>query len=136
MVFHELRRLIGNESFFNTLKTIVNRYGGKRASWDDLRSEFEKVLKQVQDGKSLSPFFTQWLDRVQGPKLKLEDVTLEVKDKGYLIKGNIVQEGDLYNLNLPLIIFTEKGREEILIKIEERAKRFSFKVLINLSLSR
>jgi len=63
-------------------------------------------------------------------------VTLEVKDKGYLIKGNIVQEGDLYNLNLPLIIFTEKGREEILIKIEERAKRFSFKVLINLSLSR
>jgi hypothetical protein len=123
MVFHEMRRLIGDERFFNTLKSIVNRYGGKRASWDDLRSEFERV-----HGKDLSSFFNQWLERVQGPKLKLEDVTLEVKDKGYLIKGVILQEGDLYRLDLPVAIFTEAGVELFYLETKEKKKKFSFTV--------
>lgn len=121
MVFHGLRRFIGNEGFFNTLKSIVNRYGGKRASWDDLRSEFEKIY-----GKSLSSFFQQWLDRVQGPKLRLKDVTLEVRDKGYMVKGVVLQEGDLYSLDLPVAIFTEEAIEWFSLKIEEKEKKFSF----------
>lgn len=123
MVFHDLRRLVGDDKFFNTLKAIVSKYGGRIASWDDFRTEFEKAY-----GKGLSSFFIQWLDKVQGPKLSLKDVTLEVKDKGYRVNGNVIQEGDIYSLDLQVVIFTENGREEFSLKTEEKKKEFSLLV--------
>lgn len=121
MVFHDLRRLMGDDIFFNTLKGIVVKYGGRIATWDDFQSEFEKAY-----GKSLSAFFHQWLDRVQGPRLSLKDVNLEVKDKGYLIKGKVIQEGDIYSLNLPVVVFTKIGKEEFSINTKVKEKEFSF----------
>lgn len=123
MVFHDLRRLVGDDIFFNTLKVIIARYGGRIASWDDFKSEFEKSY-----GKSLSAFFHQWLDRTRGPKLSLKNITLEVKEKAYVINGNVIQSGDIYMLNLPIVVLTEQGKKEFILNTEERNKEFSFSV--------
>lgn len=123
MVFHGLRRLVGDDMFFNTLKSIVSKYGGKITTWDDFRSEFERAY-----GKGLSTFFHQWLDRTRGPKLSLKDITLEVKGKNYIIKGSVIQSGDIYKLNLPIVVMTGHGKKEFFLTTDEQKKEFSFRI--------
>ncbi len=57
MIFHQLRRWIGEDPFFLGLKEIIRRYGGRRADWEDLQKVFEEVSHQPLDW-----FFRQWLD--------------------------------------------------------------------------
>ena len=56
MVFHMLRREIGDERFFAALRTLVREYGGKRAGWKDLEALFGKVA-----GRDLRSFFARWI---------------------------------------------------------------------------
>ncbi len=118
MVFHMLRQIIGKDLFFATLRNFSRRYGGKQASWDDLEKIFEET-----SGKRLDGFFSHWLDRPGGPQLKLENGGFKVTPKGYLISGEVVQEGEIYELSLPMeidegierkIFFSRFQKEEIL----------------------
>lgn len=123
MVFHALRRLVGDQVFFDSIKAVVKRFGGKRASWDDLRVIFEEMSK-----KDLKGFFDQWLKRRGGPQLRLSDVAIEAIDKGYRVKGKVFQEGDLYELMLPLVVFTERGKREFLIDLKDGEGSFDIPV--------
>lgn len=124
MVFHYLRRIVGDETFFKAIRTFVERYGGRQASWD----EIEKVFEEAYRG-DLSWFFRQWLDRSRGPRLRLEDVRIEKRKEGYTVRGVIRQIGELYRLPLvPLVISTEKGREEFSVDLEGEVSPFSFTV--------
>jgi aminopeptidase N len=59
MVFHMLRREIGDMAFFGGLKRLVAEYGGRRAGWRDLETVFSGVA-----GRSLRPFFARWLEQI------------------------------------------------------------------------
>ena len=63
--------------FFATLREFAKRYGGKQASWEDIKKIFEEA-----SGKRLDQFFSQWLDRPGGPQLKLENVGVPGGIKG------------------------------------------------------
>ncbi len=58
MVFHMLRREIGDERFFSALRKLVSEYGGKRAGWKDLEALFGKVA-----GRDLRSFFARWVEQ-------------------------------------------------------------------------
>ena len=58
MVFHMLRREIGDERFFAALKALVVEYGGKRAGWKDLEALFGRVA-----GRDLRSFFARWVEQ-------------------------------------------------------------------------
>jgi hypothetical protein len=121
MVFHMLRQKVGKNFFFATLKDFSKQYGGKQASWDDLREAFQKV-----SGKSLEGFFSQWLDRPGGPQLKWENVKYQVTSKGYEISGEVVQEGATYEVEVKVDI-GEKGKD-LLLNISKRKNPFSMEV--------
>ena len=57
LVFHALRREIGEEDFVAFLRTFVDRYRHANASTDDLIAVAEEV-----SGEDLEGFFTDWLD--------------------------------------------------------------------------
>ncbi|MEW6325483.1 MAG: M1 family aminopeptidase [Nitrospirota bacterium] len=71
MVFHLLRRMLGEEEFFGALRELTERYGGKRAGWNDLRLLFEARL-----GRPLDWFFRQWIVQPGAPQLAIERVEL------------------------------------------------------------
>ena len=119
MVFHALRRLVGDGIFFDSIKTLTRRFGGKRASWDDLRRIFEE-----KSGTSLDRFFNQWLERKGGPQLILSDVALEASDNSYRVKGKVIQEADIYELMIPVVVFTKKGRREVILDLRDKAGSF------------
>lgn len=123
MVFHALRRLVGDQVFFDSIKAVVKRFGGKRVSWEDLRAVFEERSK-----KDLKVFFDQWLERRGGPRLRLSDIAIEALDKGYRVKGKVIQEGDLYELMLPLVVFSERGKREFLIELKDKEGSFDIPV--------
>ena len=121
MVFHMLRMSVGKDLFFETLKELAIAYKGKQASWEDIKKLFERA-----SGQNLDRFFSQWLDRPGGPQLKLEDIHYQVTGKGYRISGEVVQEGEGYELSIPLRI--DDGLEEKNLILEALAPRTPFSI--------
>jgi hypothetical protein len=60
MVFHMLRREIGDPAFFGALKRVVAEYGGRRTGWRDLEAVFTAVA-----GRNLRPFFARWVEQTR-----------------------------------------------------------------------
>jgi hypothetical protein len=58
MVFHMLRRELGDVQFFAGLKQLVAEFGGRRAGWRDLEAVFGKAAS-----RDLRPFFTLWIEQ-------------------------------------------------------------------------
>jgi hypothetical protein len=58
MVFHMLRRKIGDEAFFAALKQLVGRYGGRHVGWGDLETLFSETAS-----RDLRAFFARWIEQ-------------------------------------------------------------------------
>ena len=82
MLFHMLRRQLGDEAFREGLSSFYSKQRGRRASFDDLRAAFESSSEI-----KLEPFFTQWTRRTGAPRLALRDVVARPQNGGFLISG-------------------------------------------------
>jgi hypothetical protein len=58
MIFHVLRRELGDETFWKGLRALVARYSGKHAGW----REVEQVFAETS-GRNLREFFAHWVER-------------------------------------------------------------------------
>ena len=123
MVFHMLRRIVGKDLFFATLRQFATQYGGKQAGWEDIKKIFEEA-----SGKRLHHFFSQWLDRSGGPQLKLENVKVQNTSNGYIVSGEVVQEGDVYQLLVPMEVDDGLGKKRLFLEISKRRTSFSMEV--------
>ncbi len=123
MVFHMLRRMVGKDLFFATLRQFAMQYGGKQASWEDIKKIFEET-----SGKGLDGFFSQWLDRPGGPQLKLENVKVQTASNGHIVSGEVVQEGDVYQLLLPIEVDEGSGKRRLFLEVSKRRSSFSMEV--------
>ena len=123
MFFHQIRRKIGDENFFKGLKTLVRTFGSKYAEWEDLQSVFESVSK-----KDLGGLFFQWIDIADAPQLKLENITHTPTEKGYKIKGNVAQLGNVYNLSIPIHIDLGNSVKTFTFGIDSKRATFEYEV--------
>ena len=123
MVFHMLRRIVGKDVFFAALRQFATEYGGKQASWEDIRKVFEEATD-----KRLNNFFSQWLDRPGGPQLKLENVRAQSAANGFVVSGEAVQEGDIYQLPLLLEVDDGQGKKRLILDVSKRKTSFSMEV--------
>ena len=123
LVFHMLRRHVGKELFFSTLKEFAIQYGGKQATWKDIQKTFEE-----SSGKPLDEFFFQWLDQPGGPQLKLQGVKSQPTAKGYLVSGEMVQEGEAYQLSVPVEVDDGVGKKTLLVEVSKKRTPFSIEV--------
>lgn len=123
MVFHMLRRIVGKDVFFATLRQFGTEYRGKQASWEDIKKVFEGATD-----KRLSNFFSQWLDRPGGPQLKLENVKAQPATGGFVISGETVQEGDVYELPVLLEVDDGLGKKRLIMDVTKKRTPFSVEV--------
>lgn len=123
MVFHMLRQMVEKDVFFTTLKNFSKKYGGKQATWVDFRTAFEEA-----GGKKLDQFFSQWLDRPGGPQLRLEKVGYQVTPKGYLISGEVVQEREIYEIQVEAKVDLGERGKDLILDISKRKNSFSIEV--------
>jgi hypothetical protein len=62
MIFHMLRREIGEEPFWRGLRTLVTRYRSRHAVWKDVEQVFAETA-----GRELRWFFAQWVEQPGAP---------------------------------------------------------------------
>ena len=126
MLFHMLRRKLGDDTFIRTLQNFYRDYRFKRASFADLEREFSQSAGPVA-GKDLKPFFAQWVQRSGAPQLRLVSAQAH-HDKtrragaGYelSIKVEQTQPGPAYMLDLPVAV-TLAGQDTAYLTAVEMA---------------
>jgi aminopeptidase N len=112
MVFHLLRQEVGEEPFWDSLKSLVVQYRGRHADWHDVERVFAETV-----GRELRWFFAQWIEESGAPELALKNVTTRSiagnAERVFQLTGTTVQTGKVFRSPLPLHITMEDGREEI-----------------------
>jgi aminopeptidase N len=101
MLFHMLRRKLGDEAFTRALQSFYRDYRFKSASYNDLEHAFSQI-----SGKDLKPIFVQWVQQSGAPQLQLDSAQTRHNAKGYelFIAVEQTQSGPAYDLDLPLAI--------------------------------
>ena len=118
-VLNMLRYLIGDDKFFQTLKTYAQQYAWKSVNTDD----FRKVAENVS-GQSLDYFFIQWIESSSAPEFKLE-YTIFRTQKGFRVMGKISQDLDTFRMPVDLKIETEGSPEEKRVEVVGTSSEFS-----------
>lgn len=111
MVFHMLRRILGEEAFWGALQDVYHGRLFMRTSWSDLQQAFE-----VRGKRSLRIFFEQWVYRKGAPRFQLKGIQAEHTGSTWKVSGQIIQHGPSYRF--PLAIELNAGEQTVVKKIE------------------
>lgn len=103
MLWHMLRRKLGDDAFRSGLQSFYRQFRFRRASFSDLRDSFAQASDQ-----NLDSFFAQWVDRTGAPNLQME---VEPGVESIHIDLLQDQRDPAYVLDVPLAI-TREGRDE------------------------
>ena len=101
MMFHMLRRQLGDESFRAGLRRFYRDNRFRLASYEDLRLAFEH-----ESGASLADFFTQWTTRTGAPTLALDKISVRQENGAWSLKGRLrqTQAGAAFVLDVPVFV--------------------------------
>jgi uncharacterized iron-regulated protein len=124
MLFHMLFREIGDAPFYAGLRDFHARFRHKQASWQDLAASFSKSSQQ-----NLEPFFSQWLNRADLPRLEITSGTLTEKEGLLELALTIKQlQEKPYRLRLPLDFVTAKGKERHEVTLSESETKLNIRL--------
>ncbi len=121
-----LRNIVGDDKFFEILKTFAQEDGWKPVNTDD----FQKVAETVSK-KELGYFFTEWIESSGAPQFKLEYTVFREntqgpdKQKGFRVMGKITQDLDTFHMPVDLRITTEGNPEEAKVEVVGTSSEFS-----------
>ena len=125
MVFHMLRRKIGDEQFIKAIQVFNRNNKFKHASFNDIRKAFEEV-----SGKDLKWFFDQWVNRTGAPQLVLEDVNVNSvrgsNNVSFTLKQ--IQGEDVFLLDVPIVIVTKGGNKTEIVEMNEKETQYNISV--------
>ena len=104
MLFHMLRRQLGDQVFIKSLNQFYRKYKFKVASFDDVATTFNNVTDDP-----LKPMFEQWVKRGGAPSLQVSQAVAKPKGDGYVLSATVeqTQEAAPYRLKLPIAVHME-----------------------------
>ena len=125
MVFHMLRRKVGDEQFTRAFQVFYRNNKFKRASFDDIRKSFEEV-----SGKDLKWYFDQWINRTGAPKIVLENVKVNSARGSQNVSFTLeqLQNEDVFYLDVPVVVVTKGGNKYQTVEMNDRKVTYSITV--------
>lgn len=105
-VYHMLRTTIGDEKFFNLLRTYFSTYKGQNAAIDDFENLADKV-----SGQKLRGFFGMWVDSTGVPEFKVDYSIIRTKEGKFRVRGTVRQNMDSFRGPVGVAVEAEGGRE-------------------------
>ena len=109
MVFHMLRRKVGDREFFAALRRFYAANLFRAADWDDVRRAFEE-----ETGRNLEAWFEAWIERPGAIGLTLTDVAgaaPEGEGGSWSVTGTLRQDGTTYDVDVPVRLVGPGGEE-------------------------
>lgn len=127
MLFHMLRRRVGDERFIEGLRRFYRDHRFQRASFTDLRHAFEAV-----SGVDLAEHFNQWVRRTGAPALAVHDAQGKQGQGAYLVQAVLeqTQSGAPYVLNIPVAITLQDKAQAFETEVHMSAKRETIRVRV------
>jgi hypothetical protein len=121
MVFHQLRKILGDSLFFESFRVFYKDYRFKDASWTDIKESAEKT-----SGQNLDWYFQQWVERKGAPQVTLKKVTFA----NNVIQVTLNQDPvDTYRLYVPVrITLKDSTIVDQYVWLEEAEQTFKFPV--------
>ncbi|MBF0505555.1 MAG: hypothetical protein HQL09_01855 [Nitrospirae bacterium] len=119
MLFHMLENMVGRETFLKSLRKLIEDNKFQMASWADVEKPFE-----LESGKDLGWFFSQWLDRKGVPSFEIRNPSAPVLKGVPTVSFELAQSGKPYRIELPVKIITEKGVIKQVLPIEKEKQHF------------
>ena len=108
-VLHMLRSSLRDEAFFRGIRDYYHAHINGTAGTEDLRAALEKA-----SGKDLKGFFRRWVYETGHPKYELSWEWQQKRDLRLVLRQ--VHAGDAFLDPVPVLIRTEAGNREILLK--------------------
>jgi hypothetical protein len=119
MVFHMLRRKLGEEAFWGALRDLYRDRLFKTTSWTDIQKAFE-----ARGRRSLKNFFDQWVYHKGAPRFYLDAVQARRTGNIWKIEGRIVQENPPFSFDLELRLESRHQIDSRTIRISDNATPF------------
>lgn len=97
MVFHQVRRELGDDAFTAALQSFYKEHLFQQASWTDLLTSFAKAhphLREANRAEWIQAMHAQWIARTGAPVLRLRGAELEA-GKGNAAAGRWITTLDL-----------------------------------------
>lgn len=105
-VYHMLRGAIGDDKFFNLIRSYYSGFKGRNAGIDD----FEKMAEQVT-ASNLRGFFGLWIDSTGTPEFRIDYAILRTKEGKFKVRGTVRQNIDSFRGPVTIAMESEGGRE-------------------------
>jgi tetratricopeptide (TPR) repeat protein len=121
MVFHMLRRVVGNENFSQLLRETSQRFAGRNLSID----QFERFAEQIS-GQPLDYFFGQWVRSTGIPQFTLEYIIFRTRE-GFRINGAIKNDLEIFRMPVKIQVETEGPPIEEIIEVAGTSSDFELK---------
>lgn len=156
MVFHMLKKLMGEDAFYKSLNDIVAKKRFQRTSWMDVKEIFAfnyfffKSLKEFNEKsktqktswkdlqnefknnskENLDWFFKQWIDEKGIPEINLTDARVKQNGSKFEVSFNIIQRSQNYIIDMPVSFYYLNGDKKTdSFRIDK--ERNSFNVLLD-----
>jgi hypothetical protein len=124
-VLHMLRRLVGDEKFFQGVRRFYNASRFKKAGTDDFREAME-----AEAGRSLQRFFEQWIYGSTLPRLKFSS-RIEADGGGpQRVVLHVEQIGEVFDLPL-IVTLSYADRREVQVVVPVTAQVVDFPVTLD-----
>jgi aminopeptidase N len=123
MLFHMLRREVGDDLFRKALQNYYRKNKFKRAGFADIKNAFEEAT-----GNKYEVYFDQWVNRSGAPVLELVNPSALKKNDGYQLNFTLrqTQSDDSYQLSVPIAIHLENEKIAAIANVNMDKKEQSF----------
>jgi hypothetical protein len=119
MIFHMLRRQLGDDAFWGALRDLYRDRLFKPTSWGDMQKAFES-----RAGHSLEDFFNQWVSRKGAPRFYLDGVQTRQNGNKWTVEGRIVQQEPVFRFELELALQNRDKTISKTIRVMDKESRF------------
>ncbi|HUL29728.1 MAG TPA: M1 family aminopeptidase, partial [Thermodesulfobacteriota bacterium] len=124
MVFQMLKRMGGEDRFYESLRSFTAENRFRKASWGDIQRAFEKYYQ-----KDLAWFFNQWINGKGLAEIILEGAEVKPSGPRFEVSFTVSQKGEIYALDFPVALYSYRGKFENSFHLDK--KKVTFKMLID-----
>ncbi|WP_051434280.1 M1 family metallopeptidase [Desulfonatronum lacustre] len=131
---HMIRQQMGEEAFWDALRSFYDQWLFRKATWQDMFDSFELAGWNTwpdHEGNSRGTpvretFTRQWLLTPGAPDLRLKDVHVTEQTKGWRVEAVLAQNAPFYDLSVPVHLETPSGTQTHSLQLQGGTARMSF----------
>ncbi len=118
MVFHMLKNLLGEKTFFDSLRLFIGEHRFQPAGWKDLQGAFERT-----SGRDLEWFFRQWVSEKGLAEFDLGEVKVRPVEGKFEVEFDVRQKGKVFSFDLPVSFYSNLGPARYRFPLEKETTK-------------